>query len=74
MQKTKWSRVGHRLEMCSDGSVIRQERDLTDFIGTDELSAHYGMKQFYSDDKYWYFCKDSYLIKMLEVVLGTRIF
>ena len=76
MSKVKriWTKVGHRLEMSLDGSVWRQERDLTDFIGTDDLAVRYGIQQFHFDDEYWYYCKDSYLIKMLEEILQTRIF
>jgi hypothetical protein len=73
LPKTTWTKIGHRLDMSIDGSVIRQERDLADFLGTDTIKTHYGMVPFDSDEKYWYFCKDSYLIKMLEVKLGRII-
>jgi hypothetical protein len=73
-KKVSWTKVGHRIEMSLDGSVWRQEFDLADFVGTEVLAMKYGIKQFHFDDKYWYFCKDSYLIKMLEEILQSRIF
>lgn len=73
LPKTKWTKVGHRIEMSLDGSVWRQEFDLSDFIGTDELARKYGIIEFNFDEKYWYFCKDSYLIKCLEKLFEIRI-
>lgn len=73
LPKTRWNKVAHRIEMCLDGSVIRQERDLSDFIGADEIRETFGMVQFHYDEKYWYFCKDSYLMKILNKLVGRII-
>lgn len=51
----KWKKIGYRLELKENGRILRQEKDLTDFIGYEEIEREFKMELYRFDKKYWYF-------------------